>query len=184
MTCVVAIVDKSGSIYMGADSAASTPHTIRASKVPKVFKKGPLLLGGCGSFRMIQLLQYALSVKLPPAITPRSVEHYLCTEFVDTVRSTYTEYGLLHDTDKDFDRGQVLIGVKGGGLYCMDYDFQINSFAEEYDSIGSGSEYALGALAATPRLKTGKRVELALSAAAQFDPGVRGPFLLEILERS
>lgn len=61
-TCIAGIADESG-VYLIGDSAGSNARfqtTIRNDV--KVFKNGPMILGGTTSFRMLQLLRF---MKIP-----------------------------------------------------------------------------------------------------------------------
>ena len=59
MTCIIGLV-ADGRVYLGGDSAAVHGWTRRRTRLRKVFRKGPFLVGYTTSFRMGQLLEHQL----------------------------------------------------------------------------------------------------------------------------
>lgn len=168
MTCIVGLVDK-GDVYLGGDSAgvAGLSLSIRADE--KVFINGPFVMGFTTSFRMGQLLRY----KFNPAVQTVSQNdmQYMVTTFIDAVRSCFSDNGFGSKSDG----GTFLVGYHGQ-LYTIAGDFQVGIPSENYDSVGSGSDLALGAMHATSKLDPKKRILSALQAASHFNAGVAAPF--------
>lgn len=177
MTCVVGLVDK-GTVYIGVDSAAVQGWTRRKSKVAKVFRRGPFLIGYTTSFRMGQLLQHHLDV--PPQEAAQDDVAYLVTHFIEKARALFKEKGFAKVESNTEKGGQFLVGYKGR-LYSVESDFQVGEHEDGYDAIGSGADFALGALAALTRLKPTERITRALEIAAHFNMGVCAPFSIEAL---
>lgn len=71
--------------------------------------------------------------------------------------------------------GTFLVGYNGK-LYAIQNDFQVGIPAIEYDAVGCGANFALGALHATKNKRPEDRVMMALEAAATFSAGVAPPF--------
>jgi hypothetical protein len=93
VTCVVGLVDN-GHVYIGADSYCRTRWDgghIMAE--PKVFHRGPFIIGGCGRTRDSQLLEYALTV--PRRYEGQDTIHYMCTSFGDAIRACIRNAGNL-----------------------------------------------------------------------------------------
>lgn len=174
MTCIVGLVDN-GVVFMGGDSAASSGLTVETREDPKVFVNGPMIFGFTSSFRMGQLLQYALQA--PERSAKKTDLAYLVTDFVDAVRELYRSKGFM---GKDAEReagGTFLLGYRGA-LYEVSDDFQVGRPALPYTSVGCGCHLALGAMHATADHGLGPeaRIRRALAAAAEFSAGVRAPF--------
>ena len=176
MSCVVGWEATDG-VYMACDSASSNGWDIRVSMIPKVFRKGPLLVGFTGSWRMGQLLRY--QVDFGPvrgdALT------YLNTTFIETVRTCFKDHGFSEVNNNQEEGGTFLVGLHGK-LYWIDCDFQVNWFDDHYLAIGCGAQYALGALHATQGLNISptERLRLALRAAGHHSAFVREPFHVEV----
>lgn len=172
MTAIVGLVHK-GKVYIGGDSAGSTPYTVTDRLDEKVFINGPFVIGFTTSYRMGQLLRYSLSVT-PPAGDPFK---YMVTTFVDAVRDCLKAGGYAKKESDTETGGSFLVGHKGR-LFYIDADYQVGEHRDGYCACGSGAEAALGSLYSTPTLKPVARLTRALEAAEHFYPGVRGPFLV------
>ena len=81
MTAIVGLV-KSGSVYIGGDSAGvcGTSLTVRADA--KVFRKKRYVFGFTTSFRMGQLIRYSLALPKPVG----NLDAFMSTTFIDAVR--------------------------------------------------------------------------------------------------
>lgn len=190
MTCIVGIIDKDNNrIIIGGDSAGGKDYygsDISIRKDPKVFTVGDFLFGCTSSFRMIQLIRYSFE---PPAITthcvglrpaPESVDifKYMCTLFVDGLRSCLKKGGFLQTKDEVEHGGEFLVGYKDR-LFCIEGDFQVSESTEQFASVGCGSSYALGALKAlteNTKLNAEELAKKALEIASHFSGAVRPPF--------
>jgi len=63
-------------------------------------------------------------------------------------------------------------------------DLQVGEREDGFDSVGQGSQEALGVMFATPSMEPNTRLRLAMAAAERYRTGVRGPFLVlyEVLD--
>jgi len=185
MSCAVGI-NTGKEIYIGVDSCASTEDQYEIRQDEKIFKKGPFIIAFVGSFRMAQILRY--SVKFPKQ-TMKDDFQYLCTVFIDRVRGSLHKNGCLMvdpETKTEAMDGSLLLAYKKK-LYCIDEDFQVGVVTSKYNSIGSGSPYALGSLYTTEKLNLDpeERINLALESASKFSTSVTPPFtILSIKGRS
>lgn len=172
MTCVIGL-EQGGDVYIGADSAAASGWEVRASRMPKVFRRGPFLIGYTSSFRMGQLLQYHLTVA--PQDGEDDGAYMVCT-FIEAVRECLKSHGYTKVENNQEEAGQFLVGYNGR-LYFVDEDLQVNRFIDDFDAVGCGREYALGAMKALPEtLGPEERIERSLEIAAHFSGGVCEPF--------
>jgi ATP-dependent protease HslVU (ClpYQ) peptidase subunit len=176
MTCIVGLVDK-GVVYIGGDSASVAGWTSRVTRLPKVFRRGPFLIGYTTSFRMGQLLQHSLVV---PVQKEADDMRFMVTSFVECVRQLLKERGVAKIESNAESGGQFLVGYKQR-LYSVQSDFQVNEMGDRFDAVGSGCEYALGALASTRGMKPLLRVKRALAVSAHFNMAVSPPFFIRSL---
>lgn len=178
MTCIVGLVD-GNSIWMGGDSAGadgSWSLTVRADR--KVFRNGPMIFGFTTSFRMGQLLRYAL--KVPHHEPDVDVDRYMATTFIDAVRDCLKAHGYATKKDGQESGGTFLVGYRGRLFHIAD-DYQVGEALDGFDACGCGSDLAKGALFASAHLGGHDRLDLALRAAERHSAGVRGPFHYEQL---
>ncbi len=174
MTCIVGI-EQDGSVYIGADSSTTSDYETRSTLVQKVFRKGNFIIGYTSSFRMGQILQY--QVEFP--IADIYDEEYMVKYFVESIRSKFKEYGYARIDNNEETGGCFLVGVQGH-LYEIAADYQVNHYLDHIASVGAGSNYALGAMAALEFSGPNERILKALEVATKFSPYVCSPF--KILE--
>lgn len=182
MTCIAALVHQ-GKVYMGGDSAGTSPWYLSQVSVvdDKVFTNGKMLIGACGSFRMLQLLHYSLTP--PDYHTDVDLYKYMVTDFIGAVRSCLRAGGWAK-RENEVESGGTFLVAFNRRLFQVQDEYSVVESAEGYDAIGSGADLALGALYAsagygqTPE----ERIRLALEAAEKFNAGVRRPFHIEVLE--
>lgn len=177
MTCIVGLVHR-GSVYIGGDSASVQGWTSRVTRLPKVFRRGPFLIGYTTSFRMGQLLQFGLEAR--PQRDDEDDMEFMVTEVAERVRQLLKERGVAKVEANAESGGQFLIGYRGR-LFSVQQDFQVNEMADGYDAVGSGAEYALGAIRALDRSPPQSRLKRALEISAHFNMGVSGPFFVRSL---
>lgn len=174
MTCVIGLIEK-GRVYIGADSAAVAGWTRRKTLLRKVFRRGPFLIGYTTSFRMGQLLEHQLQVvKQEENETDMA---YMVNRFIEATRSLLKERGFAKVESNNESGGQFLVGYKGR-LYSVESDFQVGEMAEGFDAVGSGSDYALGAMSALAKLPPKRRILRSLEIASEFNMGVCAPFVV------
>jgi ATP-dependent protease HslVU (ClpYQ) peptidase subunit len=178
VTCIVAI-EHEGKVWMGGDSAACKDDYVSSVKNKKVFIVGDFIIGYSGSFRVGQILEYAFK---PPEqdIYSKSDMEYMVIDFVDSLRETLREKGVLLNTEEgESHDSEFLVGYHGQ-IYSIERDFHVGRSVHRYAACGSGMYYALGALHAmdenidSPLLG----IEKALSACMAFSTNVRTPFTI------
>ena len=173
MTCVVGLVER-GAVHLGGDSIAIAGYDMHIRDTPKVFRRGALIIGCCGSFRLADVIRYHFAPLAPP--TKGDLHRYMATDFVESLREACKARGVAAvENNVEGVEGSVLVGLRGQ-LFVIDDDFQVGSPAAGFTAIGCGSQIALGALHA---LRTGtprRRLTVALEAAEAYSAGVRGPF--------
>lgn len=175
MTCIVGYRDtENNRVVMGADSAGSTSYEIRIRKDTKIFKNGDFVIGCTSSFRMIQILRFSFK---PPEVGDKDIYEYMCTDFVDAVRESFSNGGYLYKSNEVEKGGIFLIAYKDR-LFCIESDFQVGEVYDTFNSVGCGDSYALGAMHVIKdrKMQAEKKVIKALESASYFSTGVRPPF--------
>lgn len=179
MTCIVGII-RDGVVTIGGDSCASDGYNNQIRRDPKVFRLGKFVIGYTTSFRMGQLLRFKLQV--PGIHSDVDLYQYMCTDFVDAVRSCLKANGFASKKDEVEIGGTFLVGVRGR-LFMIDSDYQVGECQGLYAAVGCGEDYALGALYAlelqNPYLAPEEAVRVALNAASAYSPFVEGPYVVE-----
>lgn len=176
MTVIAGLVDD-GAVLIGGDSAGIGGYQLTVRRDSKVFINGPYVFGFTSSFRMGQLLRWAL--KPPPPGDPAELERFMTTAWIDSVRECLQAGGYAWSNGGQESGGTFLVGV-AGRLFEVDADYQVGEPLDGYAAVGCGADIALGALHATRSAAMGadERVMAALRAAERHSAGVRGPFTL------
>ena len=175
MTCIVGMIHK-GKVWMGGDSAGTAGNmNQRIRKDKKVFIKVDFLIGFCGSFRMGDLLKHTFEIPNAKGVT--DPDGFMVNQFVDALRECLENENKragLQGNEKLYP--SILVGFKGR-LYNVEGDYQCGRPEDGFDSVGSGSSVAIGAMHGTKSIKNPeKRITAALEAAARNDAAVRPPF--------
>jgi len=184
MTCIVGYVEK-GTVYMAADSAASNGDSICVRRDLKLFNLKNMLIGFCGSFRIGQILKYVSTIPKHPK--GMDDHRFLCTHFVDYLIEVMEESRALQDAGGVASLGddsQFLFGYKGV-LYHFDNDMQVAVAETPYVSIGSGGQFATGAMFAMADMDIPPKDKLikAVMAACENSVGVKPPVHVAIMDR-
>lgn len=178
MTCIVGFSIK-GKVYIGGDSAATSPYFQTIRKNAKVYRTGPCLIGTSGSCRVCDLLQYALTV--PERHADVSVDRWLRTTFMDAVRDCLKAGGVAQkEKEAEESPTDFLLGYEGR-LFYVGSDYQIGEAVDPYDAVGCGGNFAKGAMAAMLAIggiEPERMIELALEAAERNDSTVCRPFVV------
>ena len=176
MTCIVGLVED-GIIYFGGDSVAVNSYSKTVKRDPKVFKKGDMLFGTCGSVRMRQLLRYRLDI---PVYTGGDLMEYLVNDFIDAVRQCFKQEGFAREEKGREEGGKFLLGFQRE-LFYVDHEYDIGRLADPYHAIGCADDIALGSLYSTAHggFEPLQRLEIALRAAEYHNTDVCSPFTFE-----
>jgi ATP-dependent protease HslVU (ClpYQ) peptidase subunit len=173
VTCVVGIA-QGNAVTIGADSAGWDGSTLMVGAAQKVFRNGPLLIGYTTSFRIGNLLRYALRV--PTHRDDQPDDSYLVNDLVDAIRQCLKAGGVAKKENEVESAGELLVGYRDS-LYVVASDYSVLRPRDQYAATGCGYQFALGSLwqTATTRLGAESRVFQALGAAEHFDGRVRSP---------
>lgn len=184
MTAVAAWIDQEKKcVWMGADSGGSDGHSIYSRLDQKVFKNGDFLIGGTGSYRMIQLLmyndpQYSL-LKLKPPRKKSELHKFMVTKFVPQIRNVFKKGGFNYSDEgyESFD-GEFVVGVRDS-LFVVGCDFQVGEH-QGYVAAGSGHDFCMGALKVCWEcgFEPKEAIEMALDSASEYCTSVQGPNLI------
>lgn len=177
MTCIIGL-EYEGRVYIGGDSMSSSGNDRLETRLRKVFRAGPFLIGYTTSFRMGQILQYHLSVRQQQ--DGETDERYMVVAFVEAARECLKDKGFTTINSNNEQAGSFLVGYKSS-LYEVCSDFQVNQWVSGIATLGAGTEYALGAMVALDTLKPEERIKRALEITCQLCPTVCGPFVVEVL---
>jgi ATP-dependent protease HslVU (ClpYQ) peptidase subunit len=186
MTCIVGVV-KRGTVWLGGDSAATNGHMDRTIiKDPKVFVKGELGFGVCGSPKVMDALAHGIEYPTQQSGNDRA---FLVNELVPAIREGLVKLDAAGKDTNPFGggagitfEGEVLVAYRGE-LYRLQSNFQLVCGSEGYAAIGSGGALALGSLEATKKVGNPRKRVLAALEAACKNAGVAPPFVIVVVKK-
>lgn len=167
MTTIAGVCDGKR-VWLGGDSAVTDHGAVYIQATPKVFIRGRIIIGICGSAEWEALL-HDLSPREVYAVT--DPEAYLRAELTKHIRG----HGLASGDNLDHSEG---IAGFAGRLWIFSTAGAIWEVATPWTAIGSGSDCARGVLhyTAKRKLSPSMRVRAALEAAAELNTYTRAPF--------
>jgi ATP-dependent protease HslVU (ClpYQ) peptidase subunit len=136
MTCIVG-VEVGGKVVITGDIQGSGYNTKIIHTQPKVFNNSGMAFGYTTSYRFGQIIEHSINKEFLPS-TDDQVYPWLVKEFVPHCKKVLTESGYTEG-------GTCLIGIRGQ-LWRLESDFAVLRSVNGFDAVGSGQEFALGAL--------------------------------------
>lgn len=180
MTAVVGLVCPDG-IWLGADRCVSDGSgNVIVATTSKLFRIGDCLCGTAGDLRTLNIFH---AIDVPHRRARQPVEAYV-QNVLEGIRAALHEYGALRVTNEQHSTENELIVATHGRLFITDGSFAAVEPAAPYHAIGSGGEYALGAIHALDErgyTRHKAMVHDALEAASAFRADVSPPYDLEFI---
>jgi len=148
---IVAALRRNGKITIAADTLALFGEGMSIppanASVSKMLRVGDAIVGGTGWAVYDDILDHFLANADPPPLNSRRAIYAFFLEFWKALRETYS---LVNDqsASKETPFGDLdatFLVASSGGLFKVSSDLGVTEF-QQHHAIGSGSEYALGAL--------------------------------------
>jgi hypothetical protein len=185
VTCIVGLI-ATEAVYIGADSLGSGNGVKQVYTTPKlvtleVFEKKDLSLtkinvgiGYTTSYRMGDILRYHFTP--PPIEIDEDENQYLVKDFIPELIKCFDEHSFAKTKEGTKSGGNFLVAIRGR-LFHVQEDFSILEPRCGYTAVGSGQEFAMGALFAFSRVQATpeKAVVNSIRAAGEFCTTVGGP---------
>ena len=168
MTCI-AVLNQNGYMYMAGERAVSNEDIVHLLSSPKIFKQGEYLIGFAGHMSGMTVFNL-FTPPQPQGLKGKKLDTFMNTNFLEYATNFYTEHNIRTDNL------DLLIAV-GDRIYEHSTDnMSLYTYADEYNSIGSGSTYAMGSFFSTAdfSLSGEQRIKLALQAAIAYSPTCAG----------
>jgi len=194
MTTIVAIQGKTFSLIC-TDSRISTMtddgfvHQINNAKqgFSKVSENGPYLIATAGDVRAINIINHVFTPPKPPLNT-KTLDKFITNQFIPKLRTCFENEGYGTNERETPRHGAehsstLLVSVKGQ-IYLIDGDYSWVTHSDGIYTIGTGSQYATGALHALKTVQMFTKSEVAeqiatkaLKITTTFDPHTGPPYM-------
>lgn len=176
MTTIIGIQEHDGCI-IAADSRTTTEKGRPYSHpiTTKITKRGKFLIAGAGTTQPCDIVQH---IWKPPAIptNTKDVYHFMITTVIPSMRECLRDNGFVHDEKTDEYEFLFLMAVNGT-IYEVDDSYSVFLRDDGIYGLGSGSSYAIGAIA------SGANWKKALQIAAKNDVYTAPPFVVHRQEK-
>ena len=194
MTTIVAI-QGDGFAVLGTDSRLSTVdtagyvtriHTMNSS-VSKISQINGMLIGIAGDVRAINLVAHSFQAPQASAsVRGKKLDDYVTNKFIPALRACFDANGYSspqkESSDHMAEQGSEMLLAVNSVIYQIDNDYAWSNDASGLYAIGTGEQYAIGALAALLKTKATavavakKQCLNALAIAAKYDPHTGHPY--------
>ena len=173
MTTIIGVEYANRCVVLGDSRVVGDSKIYSHPDMVKVITNGNFIIGAAGDVRALQVILHTWKPPVAVAKDKDNLFQFMISKVVPSLKKQLNDYGLL-DTkspDKDFEL-YVLIAYNGS-IFEIDSDFAVSRSESGYYGIGTGGDYALGALYA------GATPEQAASIAALNDSKTAEPFITE-----
>jgi ATP-dependent protease HslVU (ClpYQ) peptidase subunit len=176
MTCIVSFKDDD-KILFGSDGCFSSDDSIYSMKIDKIFKIDGELVGVCGDIKIINAIK---SLFRFPSRDSKSLLEYTMITIPLALKDILEVAGCLIQSpegkDESFDGGVIF--TYEDEVYIIEENLGCWSSKDRYNAVGSGSNYAIGALSAIEdiELDAKTRVKKALQVSSKHCGSVSPPF--------
>lgn len=155
------VTDDSGRVYHHPDMV-------------KAVERGDFIIAGSGEVSPCDIAQHLWTPPKPTAKDKQDIYHFMIAKAMPSLRQCLSDNGYNfdepHDKAKDGLRFQFLIACCGE-LFDIDQDLAVMRDSTGFYAVGSGSDFALGALDA------GAEPLAAMTIASKRSAFTSGPFL-------
>lgn len=176
MTIIVGY-KKDGKVFIGGDTQGSSGWDKTYRKDKKVFISHGIAYGFTSSYRMGQILMYH-SAEVLCNSRDENIHKYVVTCLVPMWREILKNNGYIKNDSGREESGQFLIGIDGR-LFSIHSDMQVAESSFDYDAVGCGRTYALGAIMACKSISGDSIsaediIDTAIKSANSFSNGCGG----------
>lgn len=170
------------------DSGYATQVVTMRDGTGKVVINGRYIIGAAGDIRAINILHHAFQPPAtPPNLKGRKLDQFVTVKFIPALRECFEQHGYSmaehHDRKEHVaEMDSSVIMAVNNCIYTIEGDYSWHSDVTGVYAIGTGAQYAMGALHALlghgrPSIQSARKHALkSLAAAARFDPYTGSPY--------
>lgn len=173
MTTIIGVEYANRCVILGDSRIVGDSKIYSHPDMVKVVTNGNYLVGVAGDVRALQVVLHTWKPPVLLAKDKNNIFQFMVNKVAPSLKQLLADAGLLDSKspDKDFEIN-IIVGLNGQ-LFEIDSDFAVSRNSDGYYAIGTGGDYALGALYA------GVTPEQAAEVAVINDSKTAGPFTTE-----
>jgi ATP-dependent protease HslVU (ClpYQ) peptidase subunit len=178
MTTIVGVQYEDSCIIASDSRVAADGKVYTHPEMVKAVERGSYIIGGAGDYRALQVVLHGWQPPIVTAKAKQNLYEFAINKVAPSLKTTLTDAGIEFSKGPDspgdkFDLS-LIIGINGT-LFEIDSDFAVAMNDNHFYGIGSGGDFALGALHANSSVLDAMRI------AAICNNGTSAPF--HILEQ-
>lgn len=149
MTTIVGVQTADGCIIASDSRVTSNGKVYTHPEMVKAVERGSYLIGGAGDYRALQVVLHGWAPPLVTAKAKTNLYEFMINKVAPSLKVALTEAGIEfsknpEDSENKFELN-LLIAINGS-IFEIDSDFAVAMNDMGLYAIGSGGDYALGAL--------------------------------------
>jgi ATP-dependent protease HslVU (ClpYQ) peptidase subunit len=177
MTTIIGVQYEDSCVIASDSRVAEGGKVYTHPEMVKAVERGSYIIGGAGDYRALQVVLHGWTPPVVSAKAKTNLYEFVINKVAPSLKLALTDAGIEFtkplDNDDKFEL-QLIVGINGT-LFEIDSDFAVAMNDNNFYGIGSGGDFALGALHA------GATVLDAMRIAAINNNGTSAPF--HILEQ-
>jgi ATP-dependent protease HslVU (ClpYQ) peptidase subunit len=161
MTTIIGVQHEDKCVIVADSRIHAAGKLYTHPNMTKAVERGSYIISGAGNYRSLQV---ALHGWTPPLVTVKAkanLYEFVINKVVPSIKAALTEAGVDFNKTSDSDDNKfelnLLIGVNGT-IFEMDSDFSISMNSSGFYGIGSGGDFAVGALHAGTTMLDAMRI--------------------------
>lgn len=173
MTTIVA-VQHDDKVTFGADNQVTggNGRVYRHVQMAKISKVGEYIIAGAGEVSACDIAQHLWTPPPPTTQDKKDIYHFMIAKVIPSLKEAFKAHEYKwNEQDEDGETKFSFLIAVAGEVFDIGDDLSVIMDARGFYGVGSGSSYAIGALA------SGKTIKEALTIAADYDAYTSGPFL-------
>lgn len=178
MTTIIGVQYEDSCVIASDSRVAANGKVYTHPEMVKAVERGSYIIGGAGDYRALQVVLHGWTPPLVTAKAKTNLYEFVINKVAPSLKTTLSEAGIDLNKGSNSDDEklelEVILGINGS-LFEIDSDFAVAMNDNNFYGIGSGGDFALGALHA------GASVIDAMRIAAINNNGTSAPF--HILEQ-
>ena len=171
MTTIIATQTDHGVVMIADSQINSTGKPYFHEDMVKIIERNRYLIGVAGRVVALQSIQNSWNPPSLPANYKGSLYNFVITKIVPSLKMFIDESKMFSDKEKeDGELFSILLAIKGE-VFEIDDDYSVGRREDGIYAIGSGADFALGAMMA------GSTWDRAMEVAASLDVNTHAPFV-------
>lgn len=179
MTTIVA-VQHEDKVTFGADNQVTggNGRIYRHIEMVKISKVGEYIIAGSGEVSACDIAQHLWTPPVPTTQDKKDLYHFMIAKVIPSLKQAFKDNEYKWNENEDDEAKFAFLIAVGGEVFDIGEDLSVILDARGFYGVGSGSSYAIGALA------SGKTIKEALQIASEYDAYTSGPFLYFTQEKA